>query len=93
MKSRKSLLIKNLIVCILFLIPVITNAQAGVLDHTFDNDGKVTTLIGDLCEGNAVAIQRDNKIVVAGFTDISPYTFAAVRYNTDGSLDNSFDGD
>ncbi|MBK9481878.1 MAG: T9SS type A sorting domain-containing protein [Bacteroidetes bacterium] len=93
MKSRKSHLIKNLIVCILFSIPVITNAQAGVLDHTFDNDGKVTTLIGDLCEGNAVAIQSDNKIVVAGFADISPYAFAAVRYNTDGSLDNSFDGD
>jgi uncharacterized delta-60 repeat protein len=43
-----------------------------------------------------MAIQPDGKIVVAGVVYNSEgfnLDFAVVRYNTDGSLDNSFDGD
>ncbi|MEP7163863.1 MAG: T9SS type A sorting domain-containing protein [Ferruginibacter sp.] len=69
----------------------------GTLDNSFDVDGKVITAIGTgdfddiaLC----VAIQADGKIVAAGYTNnASDADFAIVRYNTDGSLDNSFDGD
>jgi uncharacterized delta-60 repeat protein len=67
----------------------------GSLDNTFDNDGKVTTAIGNGREaGKSVAIQSDGKIVVAGYSDNGlDYDFALVRYNTNGSLDNTFDSD
>ena len=66
----------------------------GSLDTTFDTDGKVTTDIGTSTAdaANAVAIQGDGKIVVAG-TSGSSTDFAASRYNTDGSLDTTFDTD
>ena len=67
----------------------------GTLDTSFDSDGKVTTAIGsgndDAC---SVAIQSDGKIVVAGDSNNgSNDDFALVRYNTDGTLDTSFDSD
>jgi uncharacterized delta-60 repeat protein len=67
----------------------------GSLDNTFDSDGKVTTVIGSGNDyGNSVAIQCDGKIVVAGSSNNgSDDDFALVRYNTDGSLDNTFDSD
>lgn len=69
--------------------------QDGSLDNTFDSDGIVTTSINALKDfGRGLAIQSDGKIIVAGYS----YTgtrdvFAIVRYNTDGSLDTTFDGD
>jgi uncharacterized delta-60 repeat protein len=75
----------------------------GTLDTSFDGDGKVFTMIsapGD--DGSAVtlAIQSDGKIVAAGSVFIADApgatrieTFATVRYNSDGSLDTTFDGD
>jgi uncharacterized delta-60 repeat protein len=65
----------------------------GSLDTTFNGNGKVITDIGG---GNdiayAVAIQSDGKIVAAGFSKPGYLNdnFALVRYNTDGSLDNTF---
>jgi uncharacterized delta-60 repeat protein len=62
----------------------------GSLDPTFDSDGKVITFItgaGSNDVANAVAIQADGKIVVAGRSDGN---LAVVRYNTDGSLDAAF---
>jgi uncharacterized delta-60 repeat protein len=67
----------------------------GSLDTGFDGDGKVTTDMG----GNndwafSVIQQTDGKLVVAGTSyNGSSYDFALVRYNADGSLDASFDGD
>ena len=40
----------------------------GSADTSFDGDGRVTTDIGTVDEGLAVALQADNKIVVAGFS-------------------------
>jgi uncharacterized delta-60 repeat protein len=72
----------------------------GSLDTSFSGDGKVSTAIGSSNDGAyGLAIQSDGKIVVAGRTNIGGtryfpnYAFAVVRYNTDGSLDTSFDGD
>lgn len=69
----------------------------GSLDTTFSNDGIVTTYLGSyLSWAYAIAIQSDGKIVVAGEYDggnISNLDFAIVRYNSDGSLDNTFDND
>ncbi|HET6771374.1 MAG TPA: delta-60 repeat domain-containing protein [Actinomycetota bacterium] len=67
----------------------------GSLDTTFGGDGKVTTDFAggsDLAHG--VAIQADGKIVAAGEALVSgTLDFALARYNTDGSLDTTFDGD
>jgi uncharacterized delta-60 repeat protein len=67
----------------------------GTLDTTFNSSGKVLTDLsgsgsGDFASG--VAIQSDGKIVAAGFSDASgtPYDFALVRYNPNGTLDTTF---
>ena len=67
----------------------------GSLDITFDIDGMLTTSFGGLSdEASSVAIQTDGKIVAAGYTRTSANTdFALARYNSDGSLDISFDTD
>ncbi|MBK7346136.1 MAG: hypothetical protein IPI98_04300 [Chitinophagaceae bacterium] len=69
----------------------------GSLDNTFDGDGNLSTLIGTASEGNAVAIQPDGKIVFAGSSYDNSGSgddlFLLVRYNTNGSLDNTFDTD
>lgn len=70
--------------------------QDGTLDTTFGDQGKVITDIGDRNDDpNAIAIQKDRKIVVLGTSDIrgSAADFAVARYNEDGSLDKSFKGD
>ncbi|MCU7842016.1 MAG: DUF4347 domain-containing protein, partial [Candidatus Thiodiazotropha sp. (ex Troendleina suluensis)] len=61
----------------------------GSLDTTFDVDGKVTTVLGGIEDGYSVTVQSDGKILVAGSSDSD---FALVRYNSDGSLDATFDG-
>ena len=69
----------------------------GTLDSSFDGDGKVTTSWGNNEFAYSVAIQDDGKIVVAGtrayYSGGTSYNFALVRYNSNGSLDTSFDGD
>ncbi len=66
----------------------------GTLDTSFSADGEVITDFGGEDYGTSVAIQSDGKIVVAGYGSSSgPEDFAIVRYNTDGSLDTSFDTD
>ncbi len=82
--------IKNTTILFLFLLTIISNAQDGTLDHSFDMDGKVTTSINLLDSGKGVAIQDDRKIIVAGYTNQSTTDICLTRYNTDGSLDNSF---
>ena len=68
---------------------------AGSLDAGFGTGGKVLTAVGSGSDdANAVALQSDGKIVVAGYSfNGANNDFALVRYNTDGSLDTSFDGD
>lgn len=63
----------------------------GALDPSFGTGGKLTTTFGALTgEGTAVALQPDGKIVVVGHYSGQ---FAVARYNADGSLDSTFDGD
>ena len=63
----------------------------GTLDTTFNGTGKVNTVFGNQAEGRSVALQEDGKIVVAGLSSNgSTYDFALVRYNSNGSLDTSF---
>ncbi|MBA1419794.1 MAG: hypothetical protein FAF03_02775 [Epsilonproteobacteria bacterium] len=67
----------------------------GTLDSSFDSDGIVTT---DITAGNdesySIALQSDGKILLAGYSFNGTNTdFALIRYNSDGSLDSSFDSD
>lgn len=72
------------------------NANGG-LDNTFSFDGKLTTLIGAWTDGNAVLVQSDGKIVVAGQRSESvggtSKDMVMVRYQADGLLDPTFDSD
>ena len=68
----------------------------GNLDASFGGTGKVTTdfELFDNNVGTSVAVQPDGKIVVAGYSydALSRYVFSVARYNTNGSLDTSFNG-
>lgn len=68
---------------------------AGILDATFDGDGKVVTPIGSADDqASSVALQSNGKIVVAGFShNGGDGDFALARYNSNGSLDTTFDTD
>ena len=78
-------------------------AAPGDLDPTFGGDGKVTTAIYTQAQSNAdvnaIAVQPDGKIVVAGSASLPNQSlgtnsdFAVARYHADGSLDTSFSGD
>jgi uncharacterized delta-60 repeat protein len=67
----------------------------GTLDTTFEGDGIVITPVTSFSEDvRSLALQPDGKIVAAGYSrDNSLSYFTTVRYNADGSLDTSFDGD
>lgn len=63
----------------------------GTPDTTFGTGGMVLTLIGNGSVANAVAIQSDDKIVIAGSAVVSGKpNFVIARYNADGSPDSSF---
>jgi uncharacterized delta-60 repeat protein len=71
----------------------------GSLDQSFGTGGFVTTDFSggnpdcddDLCsdQASAVAVQPDGKIIVVGREWFNP-NWAVARYNSDGSLDQSF---
>ena len=64
----------------------------GSLDDEFDGDGKKRFGYAGYDGAQAVAVQPDGKIVIAGFG--GPDTVLAVtRLNPDGSFDTGFDGD
>jgi uncharacterized delta-60 repeat protein len=70
----------------------------GSLDETFGTGGFVTTPIGTSTDrANSVVLQSDGKIVVAGYASITTTSttddIAVARYNTNGSLDTTFDTD
>jgi uncharacterized delta-60 repeat protein len=76
---------------------VIRYQKNGNLDSTFGNNGIVNTDIFGGSDDNAqsVCLQPDGKIIVAGksLSTSNDFDFAVVRYNTNGSLDLSFDID
>ncbi|HTF06321.1 MAG TPA: T9SS type A sorting domain-containing protein, partial [Bacteroidia bacterium] len=67
----------------------------GDLDTSFAVQGKTTTNISGYNDyGFGAALQPDGKILVVGSAEIGVGgDICIVRYNTDGSLDQSFDGD
>lgn len=81
-----------LILALVFCSAKLMAQQAGALDLTFNAVGYVTTAVGTYGdEVRALAIQPDGKILAAGFTSNGEgINMAVVRYNTDGTLDDSF---
>jgi uncharacterized delta-60 repeat protein len=77
------------------LSPTLLLAARGDLDPTFGRGGKVTTDFGGSEVGWAVAVQRDRRVVVAGYElDPGPSgDFVLARYTSRGHLDRSFDRD
>ncbi len=85
-------------------IAVARYTSAGALDTGFSTDGKATVFFGSSNDFDeqayAVAVQSDDKIVVAGYMTSDNNTpdvltddhldFALVRLNTDGTLDTGF---
>ena len=70
---------------------IISLAQPGTLDTTFNHTGKVITTLPDSGIIRALAIQADGKIIAAGSKyNGSMHNFALIRYNTAGTLDSSF---
>lgn len=67
-----------------------TNAQDGSLDLTFGNNGKVVTSYGTFIR--SIKIQPNGKIIAVGDYTPSFASLMIARYNSDGSLDNSFNG-
>jgi uncharacterized delta-60 repeat protein len=67
----------------------------GSLDQGFGTNGSVETTFGDqTAAGEALVVQPDGKIIVVGVSGAGPYSelndFALARYNSDGSLDQTF---
>lgn len=76
-----------------------TLAAPGDLDTTFNITGRVTTDIGGTLYGGgydaagAVAVQRDGKIVVAGYSnDNGGLIITLTRYLPNGTFDTNFNG-
>jgi len=87
----------------IILVSATNNDQAvlrysadGILDATFGTAGIVTTDInnGSVNFANAVVVQVDDKIVVAGHANVNinggTSDISLVRYNADGTLDTTF---
>lgn len=72
--------------------------QDGALDSDFGTDGRVVTDFGRAFDvPNALALQNDGKIVLAGRTSATTALIdrdiAMARYESDGDLDVTFDED
>jgi uncharacterized delta-60 repeat protein len=93
--ARPKRLIALLALVVGLLAPSADAFGAGELDPTFSGDGRVVTNFGTYDSANGIAIQSDGKVVAAGGTSTYPDSpdFALARYNLDGSLDPTFDGD
>lgn len=70
-------------------VTLAVEAAPGDLDPTFGSGGRLRTDFGNgrTDQANALAIQADGKLVVAGS---SAFSIALARYNPNGTLDPSF---
>ncbi len=92
-QNRIRILIMCCLVSLLWLAPFSTRAAAGDLDPSFNLSGFTTTdLLGTKDQALALAIQKDGKLIAAGYsTGIgTAKDFSLVRYNPDGSRDLAF---
>ncbi len=73
----------------------LTGNIAGTLDSTFGTFG-VDTLdpMGYYSDGNAMAVQSDGKIIIAGTSNTAAFNssevFSVARFDSNGNVDNTF---
>lgn len=73
---------------------VVRYNRQGLLDQSFDGDGKLIVSFGTQDEfADSVSLQKDGKFLISGKSGQFGVNGMLVRLNPDGSLDNSFDGD
>ena len=69
----------------------------GTPDTSFGDDGQVLTVVGWQANADAVIVQSNGRIAVAGTADIGrqrgQFAFLVARYEPDGALDRSFGRD
>lgn len=68
----------------------------GTLDTTFGTNGNTVTLLNGTGLTSSLAVQTDGKILMNGYFSTSftvPFNYILFRYNANGTLDTSFDGD
>jgi uncharacterized delta-60 repeat protein len=86
------LIIRALVISIFFIYPLMSSYAA--LDTSFNNSGfTFNSTSWTHQQQTCTAVQPDGKILVAGNAIASPATasqVAVVRFNTDGSLDTTF---
>lgn len=99
---RKSILMLSSMTLAILMMTGVSFAAPSSLDPSFDGDGKVHTDFAPSDdprdeEARNVALQSDGKIVAVGYAQADQFGdnggFALARYNTDGTLDASFDSD
>jgi len=93
--AKRSVIVVLLIVAMLapFKISTVARAADGAADLTFGNGGSVMTdFSGNYDWITDVLVQSDGKILAVGGAETADDTdhFALARYNSDGSLDQSF---
>jgi uncharacterized delta-60 repeat protein len=74
-------------------VTVTVRGLAGALDTSFATNGKAVTGIGADDYAEAMAVQPDGKLVVAGHANMGGTTgtdFVLVRYLRDGAIDTTF---
>lgn len=80
-----------------FTLPVLLQAQEGLLDQSFSGDGKVTYDNSGRDEnGVDIAVRPDGKIWVVGNSydgGADTENILLMRFNSDGTPDNTFFGD
>ena len=63
----------------------------GALDNTFGVNGRLTVPVGATSAAKSITLQADGRILVAGYSGLSPnLDFALIRLSVDGALDPTF---
>lgn len=66
-------------------------SKNGAVDKSFGNSGSVNTSLSGNDNLTGVLLQRDSKIIISGITPQDDHhALLLMRYNSDGSIDNSF---
>ncbi len=72
-------------------IEIVRLKRSGGLDDSFSTDGRRIVDDDEPLSGNAVAVQENDRIIVAGSEGTSPNTtFSVARFKVNGTLDSSF---
>jgi len=78
-------------------VAVVRYRPNGSLDPTFSGDGKAAIAVGVSAMGQAVKLQPDGKIVIAGdvypTSEFGPVEMLTMRLKPGGALDTTFSGD